>query len=142
MFVRKSQISGLVRKEKQRERKRCERENQLKLKNLREQLENENRQTVKSIRGELKDALKEKEKEIKLLKGEIERHYSLYQDIRRREVHLDQLSADLEDVVNSMVIKVQESLQPFYRSRAKIETMKRRSDRKNEKVESIFSAVK
>lgn len=142
MFVRKSQISNLVKREKQRERQICEREYHEKIKKLRNHLENENRKIISNIKDEFKQTLLEKEREIKSLKSEIDKNYSLYQEIRRREVHLDQLSSDLEDVTNLMVIKVQESLQPFYRSRAKIETFKRKSDRRNEKVESIFKAVK
>ncbi len=76
------------------------------------------------------------------MKEEIDRNYATYQAIRKREVELYQLSAEIETVVETMVIKVQESLQPFYRTRAKIETVKRKSGSRHEKVESIFRSAR
>ena len=142
MFVRKSQISHLIRKEKNRERKKCEIESLEKIKKIRNAVETEKKKMEQELRGELKHAIQEKDREIKILKREIERNYLLYQDIRKREMFLNELAAEIENVVELMVVKVQESLQPFYRTRAKIESIKRKSDRKHEKVENILTAVK
>ncbi|HOO71392.1 MAG TPA: hypothetical protein PK926_06490 [Spirochaetota bacterium] len=142
MFVRKSQISHLIRKEKNRERKKCEIESLEKIKKIRNAVETEKKKMEQELRGELNHAIQEKDREIKILKREIERNYLLYQDIRKREMFLNELTAEIENVVELMVVKVQESLQPFYRTRAKIDSIKRKSDRKHEKVENILTAVK
>jgi hypothetical protein len=141
MFVRKSKISHLIKKEKAKERDKCRTIAEAELKETLKQLKKEYNQQMKELTKNHKSELKEKEKEVSQLKQEIEKNYYKYQQLRRREKELDNLSADLENMLNSMGIKIQESIQPFYRTRAKIETTKRSSDKKHTKVQSIFRAV-
>ncbi len=142
MIVRKSKISQLIKKERQKERKLCQRESDERIRDLKQQITDKYTEEIRSIRLEYRREVKTLEKENQTLKREIDRNFSIYQKVRRREEHLEQLSSEFEDIVDVMNIKVQESLQPFYRTRAKIENSKRRSDKKHEKVESIFRAMK
>ncbi len=142
MFIRKSKISHLIQKERAKEKTICEK---VALKNLQQaiqELENKHYNEVKNINKIHKNDLSNKNKEINNLQNEINKHYTVYQQLRRREKELDMLTADFEDMVDSMGIKIQESVQPFYRTRAKIENTKRKSNRKHVKVESIFRAAK
>ncbi|MCP4137840.1 MAG: hypothetical protein GY754_43160 [bacterium] len=142
MLIRKSRISQLIKKEREKERRKCEKENTRKMHKVIRELESEYSSAVKMIKKEHDGVLTERDRTIMMLKRNIEKNYDKYQVIRQREKHLDQLSNELEDTVESMVIKVQESVQPFYRTRGKVQSSKRRSDKKHEKVESIFYAVK
>lgn len=142
MLVRKSKIAHVIKKERQKERETCEKNYEQQFKKLKKKFENDQKTFVNSIKQEHKIELLQKEKEIKKLKKEIEANQIKYREIRKREKHLEDLTFEVEDVVDSMVIKVQESLQPFYRTRSKVETIMRKSDREHEKVESIFRAVK
>jgi len=142
MLVRKSKISQLIKKERQKERSICQKENDLIIINQKKELTEEHASILRETKKKFRQQLNEKERENLRLKKEIDKNYSLYQDIRQKEKHIDGLSDEIEDVVDAMVVRVQESLQPFYRTRSKIESSKRRSDRKNEKVESIFRAIK
>jgi hypothetical protein len=142
MLVRKSRISHLILKEKSRERRRCEQQSQELIARIKEKSRADREKLEKEFQSELKRLEQEKNREIRSLKRELERNYALYQEIRKREMHLNDLTGEIENVVELMVVKVQESLQPFYRTRSKIETIKRQSDRRHEKVESILTAVK
>jgi len=142
MFVRKSKIAQLIKKERQKERRVCLKEYDEKIRRMKRDLNEEHSREVKEIRRELREQLKAVELDNTKLRQEIDRHYSTYQKVRQREEYLDQLSAEIESVVGTMIIRVQESIQPFYRTRAKIESTKRKSDKRNEKVENIFRAIK
>ena len=142
MLVRKSKIAGIIKKERQKERISCEKTTALQIKKLEKKLFDEHKKNIETIEGEFKQAILQKEKEIKILKKEIESNHQLYREVRKREKHLEDLTFEVEDIVDTMVIKVQESLQPFYRARSKVETAMRKSDKNHDKVESIFRAVK
>ncbi len=142
MFVRKSKISQLVKKEKQKERRLCQKENDRRFNDTIKMLKQQHYAEIKELEKKLTLQLKGINRENKRLKEEIDRNYATYQMIRKREAELYQLSAEIESVVETMVIKVQESLQPFYRTRVKIESVKRRSGGRHEKVESIFRSAK
>ncbi|PKL41130.1 MAG: hypothetical protein CVV44_00395 [Spirochaetae bacterium HGW-Spirochaetae-1] len=142
MFVRKSKIAQLIKKERQKERRLCLKEYDEKIRRMKRDLNEEHSREVKEIRREFREQLKSVEQDNSKLRQEMDRHYSTYQKVRQREEYLDQLSAEIESVVGTMIIRVQESIQPFYRTRAKIESTKRKSDKRNEKVENIFRAIK
>ena len=142
MFVRKSKISQLIKKERQKERRMCLKEYDEKLRRLKRDLSDEYSREKREMQRDFKDQMKALEVENLKLRNEIDRHYTTYQRVRQREEHLDQLSAEIESVVGTMIIRVQESLQPLYRTRAKIETTKRKSDKRNETVENLFRAIK
>ena len=142
MFVRKNKIAQLLKKEKQKERRLCQKENDQRFNETIKMLKQQHDSEMRELKQSLTQQLKGQERENKRLKEEIDRNYATYQLIRKREAELYQLSAEIETVVDTMVIKVQESLQPFYRTRAKIESVKRRSGNRHEKVESIFRSAK
>lgn len=142
MIVRKSRISQLIKKERQRERRACQKEHEARLREVKQDITNRFTEEIRTIRQEYRREIKTLEKENENLKRELDKNYAVYQKVRRREEHLEQLSAEFEDIVDVMNVKVQESLQPFYRTRAKIEHTRRKSDKKHEKVESIFRAIK
>ncbi len=142
MLVRKSQISSVIKKEKKKVLVKCEKESSQNLQKLKKNLETEHNTKLRELRTRHKQLILQKDNEINRLRKEIEKHHSLYMDLRQREKQLDELTIEVDSIIESMVVKVQESLQPFYRVRAKVEATKRKSDKKHEKVESIFSAVK
>ncbi len=142
MLVRKTQISKLLKKEKQKERKVCQKESELRIMTIKKQMADEFSKEIRSLKRKFGMQVKSLEKENDKLKKEMLSNYALYQTIRRREEALEQLSSEIEEVMNTMTVKIQESLQPFYRTRAKIESTKRKSDRKHEKTENILRAVK
>jgi len=142
MIVRKSRISQLIKKERTRERRLCQKETNTRLQDLKEQLVDQYTLEMRAMRKEYRQQVKNLEKENHTLKRELDRNFAVYQRVRRREEYLEQLSSEFEDIVDVMNVKVQESLQPFLRTRAKIENTKRKSDKKHEKVESIFRAIK
>ena len=142
MFVRKSKIATVIKKERQKERVTCEKNYDQKFVKLQKKLDTKQKTSINNIKQEHKIEMLQKEKDIRQLKKEIELNQIKYREIRKREKHLENLTFEVEDVVDSMVIKVQESLQPFYRTRSKVETIMRKSNREHDKVESIFRAVK
>lgn len=142
MIVRKSRISQLIKKERTRERKLCQKETNMRLQDLKEQLVDQYTLEMRAMRKEYRQQVKNLEKENHTLKRELDRNFAVYQRVRSREEYLEQLSSEFEDIVDVMNVRVQESIQPFLRTRAKIENTKRKSDKKHEKVESIFRAIK
>ena len=142
MIVRKSQISQLIKKEKEKERRLCQREYDERIRNIKKQLQDQHARELKENRRHYRSQIKKLETEREQLRKEIDSHYALYQQIRRREKTLDQISAEIEFVLDTMTVRVQESIQPFLRTRSKMESTKRLSDKKHDKVESIFRAVK
>ncbi len=112
------------------------------MESLKKELNEKHDRILKRTISESKEIIESKEREIKRLQQELDRNYYKYMELRQREKHIDQLSDEIDEVVNDMVVKVQESIQPFYRTRAKVITTKKRSDKKHTKVESIFRAAK
>jgi predicted RNase H-like nuclease (RuvC/YqgF family) len=142
MFVKKSKISNVIKKEKQKVRTFCDKYYGKKLESLKKDLNEKHQKVLARTISESKEIIENKEREIKRLQQELDRNYQKYMELRQREKHIDKLSDEIDEVVNDMVIKVQESIQPFYRTRAKVITTKKRSDRKHDKVESIFRAAR
>ena len=142
MFIRKSKISDLIAKEKKRERIICEKEKTNILKKITREIEEKNRKTIEELKKNYDNIIIQKDNQIGLLRKEIDKHYFLYREIRKREEALDTVTSDVEDEVEKMLLKIHESIQPFYRTRAKIETIKRFSNRKNGKMENTFYIVK
>lgn len=141
MIVRKSKISNLIKKERAKERKICQKETEKQLKDLSEELHEYYKTQMKQTSKDHRFEIRQKNNEIKKLKAEIENNHKQYQRIRLREQDLDNMSAELESVIETVSVKMQESIQPFYRTRAKVETAKRKSDKSHNKVENIFKAV-
>ena len=142
MFIKKKNISTLLKKERQKEKKLSEKYYTQKYKKEMKKIIEAHERELKEIIQESNEQLRQKNWEIQLLKNEIEKNHSKYIEIRQKEKHVDLLSREIDDVVNDMIIKVQESVQPFYRTRAKVERTKRKSDKSHNKVQSIFEAVK
>lgn len=142
MFVRKTQIANVIKKERHKERLQNEKHFELRLQRIKKELEENHKVFIHTMLQEHRQVLQQKDKEIKLLKKEMEAHEWRYRQIRKREQEIEELSYEVEGVIDTMVLKVQESLQPFYRTRAKVEFTKRKSDKDHEKVESIFRAIK
>ena len=142
MFVRKSSISNVIKKEKQKVKTFCDKYYGKKIESLKKELNEKHDRILKRAISESKEIIESKEREIKRLQQELDRNYYKYMELRQREKNIDKLSDEIDEVVNDMVVKVQESIQPFYRTRAKVVTTKRRSDKKHNKVESIFRAAK
>lgn len=141
MFVKKSQISSIIRKERRKEYDRCMSEKEKSLKKVIATLNQKNEREITDLKKEFEEEIKKKDAEIRTLRDEIARNHAMYQELRQRELQLDSLSASFETVVNEMSVKMQESLQPFYRMRSKVESVKRTSDRKDAKIQSIFEAM-
>ncbi len=142
MFIRKSKISAVIKREKLKERNSCEKLYKQKLKTLEKELTEKHQRILNRTIQEFNQKLQEKDKEIRRLQKEIDKNHSIYLKIRQREKQIDLLSSEIDDVVNNMVIKVQESIQPFYRTRAKVLNTKKKSDKNHNKVESIFREAK
>ncbi|HRX15579.1 MAG: hypothetical protein JXK07_04845 [Spirochaetes bacterium] len=141
MFIRKSKIDMIIQKEKRKEFLRSSAEFEKLHKKTVAELAQKQESEIKDITKYYEKELKRKQQEILQLRQEISKNHDLYQKIRQRELELDNLSASFDTVLNEMNIKVQESIQPFYRMRAKIETTKRISDKRDNKVQSIFQAM-
>lgn len=152
LLVPKSKIGVIIKKERRKEYDRCKQDNdkllkrtvsELKTKHRNElkDLERDYEQKLKDLERDYEQKLKDKLLEIMKLREEITKNYTLYQELRQREIELDHLSVSFEAVLNEMSVKVQESIQPFLRARGKIESVKRASDRKDAKVEAVFSGI-
>ncbi len=141
MLVRKSKISNIIKNEKEKERLRCEKESSKEIRNLRKELENKNALIIKNLKADHKKITLELRSEVQKLRNELEKNHSKYVEIRLREKELDELSSVIEVDVNKMITRVHESIQPFYRTMAKVDNVKRNSDKKHEKIERIFSIV-
>lgn len=141
MYVRKNKISHLLKKEREKERQRCEKDTERQIKSLKSNLENKNSLIIKDLQAEHKKNVLELSIEIRRLKEEIEKNYSTYMEVRMREKKLQELSVEMEAEIAKMVTRVHESTQPFYRTMSKVESAKKKSDKKHEKVDRIFSVV-
>lgn len=142
MLIRKSKISNIIKKEKEKERRLCQKEHDLRIRELNNNFEEKLAHEVRELKKDFRIQIKSFERENERLRREIDMHYVMYKKLRQREEYLDHLSSEIEDVIDTMTIKFQETLQPFYRAKAKIEITKRKSDKKHEKVESIFRVMK
>lgn len=141
MFVKKSQISSIIRKERQKEYDRCMNEKEKALRKMIAAMNQKNELEIQDLKKSYEDELKKKDLEIRSLRDEIARNHASYQEIRQREIQLDSLSASYEAVLNEMNIKIQETFQPFYRLRSKVQSVKRSSDRKDSRMQSVFEAM-
>ena len=138
MIILKSNINGILRKEKERTRKSCEQEYRKKMSVMKVHLESSYARTIRKIKNEYEEIIQDKEREIEKLRGVIERNYHRYQQVRQREKYLDSLSGEIENVIDIMVTRVQESVQPFYRTRAKISATKKLSDKSNDNMNKVL----
>src|SRR4030042_270545 len=138
MLIRKSKISNIIKKEKEKERRLCQKEHDLRIRELNNNFEEKLAHEVRELKKDFRIQIKSFERENERLRREIDMHYVMYKKLRQREEYLDHLSSEIEDVIDTMTIKFQETLQPFYRAKAKIEITKRKSDKKHEKEERIF----
>jgi len=142
MFVLKKNISRVINKEKEKVKKICEREHKAKIEALRRKLEKDYVKGIHNIKSAYEETIEEKERELNKLRNLLERNYHRYQQIRQREKYLDDLSFEIEGVVEKMVLGVQESLQPFYRTRAKVLTTSKQSDKEHARVKNLLAINK
>ena len=142
MFVRKSRISALIKKERGRERVLCRKESEKEIKKVKVEIENKHKQIIKELKESHKKAVEEKNAEIRFLKSEIEKNYNTYTTVRLREKNLYDLHREVETELTRMITKVHESMQPFYRTMSKIELTKKKSDKKHNKYDRLLSVVK
>lgn len=142
MIILKKNISRTINKEKEKVKKECEKQHKVKVETLRRKLEREHANGVKNIKSSYEETIEEKERELNRLRNILERNYRRYQQVRQREKYLDDLSYEIEGVVEKMVIGVQESLQPFYRTRAKVFTASKQSDKQHNKVKNLLAINK
>jgi hypothetical protein len=138
MLVLKSRISQLIKKERVKERKLVSSHYEKEMIKQRKEMEKDHSEELRKNRKTFKQELFKREQEVRRLQKEIDRSYQIYQEIRIREKHLDELTTEVEQMMESMLINVQESTQPFLRARSKVEALRNRSARNNSKVESIF----
>ncbi len=141
MFVKKETLTSIIQKERKKEFERCSKEYAKQIKTETTKLESQHAAKIKDVIRKYDNLLKQKDVEINTLKDEIHANYRLYQELRSREISLDALSHDFEAIIHEMNIKIQESIQPFYRVLSKTEGVKRLSDKKNHKIESVFKAM-
>lgn len=141
MFVKKETITAIIQKERKKEFDRCSKEYAKQIKAETVKLESQHAVKMKEVIKKYDALLKEKDVEINSLRDEIQENYRIYQELRSREISLDALSHDFDTVIHEMNIKIQESIQPFHRILSKTEGVKRLSDRKNRKIESVFRAM-
>jgi len=141
MFIRKSKISSLIKKERTKERQACEKEYNSKITRMKGQIISGFKNKLKIQKNEYETLLAEKNKEIAYLKKEIEKNFDKYKELRLREKNIELLATEFEDVVENMLVKISESTQPFYRTRSKIEITKRKSDKMDRKIETVFRSI-
>jgi hypothetical protein len=142
MFIRKSRIKGIIKKERARERVLCKKENDKSMKKVRNETEGRYKQIIKELKVKYNNIIEEQNTEIRGLKNEIEKNYNVYTNIRLREKHLYDLHMEVEAELTRMITKVHESMQPFYRTMSKIELTKKKSDKKHTKYDRLLSVAK
>jgi hypothetical protein len=138
MIILKSSINDILRKEKDKVRKTCEKEFNKRLTSMKVSLENSHAKAISTIKNDYERILEDKNSEIEKLQNVIDRNYLRYQQVRQREKYLDALSHEIENVVEHMVLRVQESVQPVYRTRAKVLSVKKVSDKTDEKMKKVL----
>ena len=139
MIILKKNISRAINKEKEKVKKECEKQHKMKIAALRRKLEKDHAAGIKNIKTSYEETIEEKERELNKLRNILERNYRRYQQVRQREKYLDDLSYEIEGVVEKMVIGVQEALQPFYRTRAKVLTTSKQSDKQHSKIKKLLT---
>jgi|WetSurMetagenome_2_1015567.scaffolds.fasta_scaffold502397_1 hypothetical protein len=142
MFIRKTRITVLIKKERSRERILCKKESDRSIKKARNEMDNKYKLIIKELKEKYSNIIEEQNAEIKLLRNEIEKNHNVYTNIRLREKHLYDLHMEVESELTRMITKVHESMQPFYRSMAKIELTKKKSDKKHTKYDRLLSVAK
>jgi hypothetical protein len=138
MIILKSSINDILRKEKDKVRKSCEKEFNRKLSSIKISLENSHAKAVSTMKNDYERIIEDKNSEIEKLRNVIDRNYLRYQQVRQREKYLDALSHEIENVIEHMVVRVQESVQPFYRTRAKVLSVRKVSDKSDEKMRKVL----
>jgi hypothetical protein len=142
MLIFKSSISSIIKKERAKERSECQNAHSLVLKKTVSDLTRSYELKMKQMTKDHLIEIKNKDREINALKNELNKNHNAYQELRRREKELDNLTSEFEEVLELLTVKVHEAIQPYYRMRAKIQAVKRSSDRKNEKTEGILRQIK
>lgn len=142
MIILKKNISRAINKEKEKVKRECEKKQKMKIEALRIKLEKEHAAGINSIKSSYEETIEEKERELNRLRNILERNYRRYQQVRQREKYLDDLSYEIEGVVEKMIVGVQESLQPFYRTRAKVFTASKQSDKQHPKIKNLLAINK
>lgn len=138
MLILKNRISGVIKKERARERTECIKNAQAELREKTSELKKHYEEKIKQLSREYNNALNRKISEIEILRNELDSRHKEYQALRLREKQLDDLSAEFQHLIEDFGLKVQEAIQPFYRSQAKISLMKRRSDKNHDKLAKVF----
>ena len=138
MIILKSSINDILRKEKDKVRRTCEKEYGRKLSSMKNSLENAHAKTISSMKSEYERIIDDKNREIEKLRSVIDRNYHRYQQVRQREKYLDALSSEVENVIEHMVVRVHESVQPVYRTRAKVLSVKKVSDKSDDKMKKVL----
>lgn len=138
MIILKSSINRILKREKEKIKKSCEIEFSRKMKTIKRDIEANHVKAIKNIKTEYDLIINQKNREIENLTSAIDTNYKRYLQVRQREKQLDNLSNEIEDVIESMVTKVHESVQPFYRTRAKVLTAKKISDKNHNVVKKIL----
>ncbi len=138
MVILKSSINDILRKEKDKVRRSCEREYRKKMSSVKLNLDSNHAKIISSMKSEYESIIEDKNREIEKLRNIIERNYLRYQQVRQREKYLDSLSHEIENVIDHMVVRVQESVQPFYRTRAKVLSVKKVSDKSDDKMKKVL----
>jgi hypothetical protein len=129
MIILKSSINRIIRREKEKARKSCEAEYLKKIKSMKRNLENSHLKKINLMKSEYEETIRDKDREIEKLMSAMDTNYKRYLQVRQREKYLDSLSNEIEDVIENMVTRVNESVQPFYRARAKVLAIKKISDK-------------
>lgn len=93
---------------------------------------------LQKTKKEYQQNLIQKNHRIKKLIAQINDNRNSYAELRKRENDLDIMSQDIENITNSMTIRIQEAAQPFLKFMAKVENIKRVSDKKDQKISKIF----
>ncbi|MGD8707110.1 MAG: hypothetical protein PVI88_00320 [Nitrosopumilaceae archaeon] len=101
-----------------------------------------NKKQIQEIKKELQQIIVQKNNEISKLKKQISSNREKYNYLRKRENELTILQEDTNNIVETMLIRIHEATQPFLRQSAKIDAMKRKSDKKDAQISNIFEMVK
>ncbi len=142
MFIRKSKIASLIKKERGKERLMCKKENDKNIKIIKSEIETKYNLIIKDLKNKYENIIQEQKNQIRILSNEIEKNHNLYTSVRLREKSLYDLFLETESELTKMVTKVHESMQPFYRAMSKIEITKKKSDKKHNKYDKLLSVVK
>ena len=138
MFILKNNISNIIKKERAKEKAIWIKIAKTELAEALKIQKHEYESKLRQLRQDSNLIIKDKDKEIAILKNELNQKYKDYQQLRLDQKQIGDLSAEFALTLEEMAIKIHESIQPFYRTRAKIETVKRKSDKDVMKNLKIF----